>query len=153
EQADIGEQLELEPQLALLAGRAGLGGARRLIPRGLEVDVAAPAGAAARDGDASAGLGGIRRLHARGGVEDQGADRHFERETGAARAVLILVAAVLAALRLVVAAILEVEQRREVGVGNDEDAPAVAAIAARRSAAWYTILAPERGGAIAAVSS
>ena len=38
EQADIGEQLELEPDRALLAGSAGLGLRRCLIPWGFEVD-------------------------------------------------------------------------------------------------------------------
>src|SRR5262249_43050805 len=78
--------------------------------------------------------------------------RHAQRQVRARRTVLVLVAPVLAALRLVVPAILEVEQRRQLVVRDDDDAAAVAAIAARRSAAWYTILAPERRGAIAAVS-
>ena len=53
EQADVGEQLELEADGALLAGRARLGLARRPVGRRREVDVAAAALAALGD-DAAA---------------------------------------------------------------------------------------------------
>ena len=49
EQPDVGEQLELEADVALLARRARLGLARRAIGRRREVDVAAPALAALGD--------------------------------------------------------------------------------------------------------
>ena len=48
DEADVGEQLEVQPQRPLLAGQAALGEPRRLPDGGLEARVAAPARAAAR---------------------------------------------------------------------------------------------------------
>ena len=49
DEADVGDQPELEPEPALLAGLALLGVLRRLVGGRLEVGVAEPAAAAARD--------------------------------------------------------------------------------------------------------
>src|SRR5262249_48479310 len=138
------------PNHARLARRARLAGTRRLIPRRLEVDVAAAAGAALREDHARAVLGEIGELIV--ALEDDRPDRHLHHEVLTRRAVLILVAAVLAAPRLVGAPVLEVEKRRRMRIGDEPHAAAVAAVASRRSTAWYTILAPERGGTITAVA-
>ena len=54
DEADVGEQLQLEPQILFLARLAGLHFARRPIRRRREVRVAHAAAAAARDEDALA---------------------------------------------------------------------------------------------------
>src|SRR5262245_42536593 len=152
EQADVGQELELEPERALLAGRPGGGDPRGAVPCGGEVDVALAALAAARGDEAGARRVEIEQPLAAVDVMHDGADRHPQDELLAALAVLILVAAVLPALRLVVAAVLVVEERRELRVGDDHHAAAVAAVAARRSAARNVRLAPEGDAAVAAVA-
>src|SRR5690606_34730526 len=152
EEPDVGQELELEAARALLAGGAGGGDARRAVVRGGEVDVALPAGAAARGDEAGARRVEIGQALAGVGVEHHGADRHAEHEVLAAAAVLILVAAVLAARRLVVAPVLEVEQRAELRVGDQDDAAAVTAVAAGRAAARHVRLAAEGDAAVAAVA-
>ena len=99
EQADVGHHLELEPQVLLLPGFAGLGAARRAVVRRREVDVAAPAAAAARDDDALARGVDVEEELVRLHVEPLRADRHVDDEIAPALAVLILAAPVLAALR------------------------------------------------------
>src|SRR5262249_17984142 len=135
---------------AFFARRAGLCRLRGLIPRRREVDVALAADAALREHEARAVAVEIdERLVV---FVDHGADGHLDDQILAGRAVLILVAAVLAAVGLVVALVLEVEQRRQRVVGDDDHAATVAPVAAGRATAWYTILAPERSGAVAAVA-
>src|SRR5262249_30271505 len=148
--ADVREQLELEPHGALFAQRAGLCRAWGLVPRGGEVDVALAAHAALREHEARAIRIEIDQRLVR--FVDHRPDRNLDHEVVAGGAVLILVAAVLAAVRLVVALVFEVEQRRQRVIGHDDDAASVAAVAAGWTAAWYTILAPERGGAVSAVA-
>jgi hypothetical protein len=67
-------------------------------------------------------------------------------------AVLVLVASVLAALGLVVPPVLEVEQRRQLAVGDHHDRAAVATVAARRAAARDAVFAPHRRRAVAAIA-
>src|ERR1043165_465020 len=86
-------------------------------------------------------------------VVDHRADGDAEAQIRTGRAVLILVAAILAALGLVVPLVLVVEQRRQVRVGDDDDAASVAAVTARWATARHTILAAHGGGSVAAVAS
>ena len=94
----VGEQLQPELEVGLLAGEAGLGKARSLPGRRREVPVAAPAPAAARDRDARAGhdeVGDDLVVD-----EDLRPDRDLQLDVVAVCAVLARAAPVLAAPRL-----------------------------------------------------
>ena len=103
DEADVGEQLQLEPQILLLARFARLHLARRPIGRRREVRVAHAAAAAARDEHALAFGGEIREQRVRlvrvaGLLVDERADRHGELEIVAALAGAVRSLAVVAAL-------------------------------------------------------
>jgi hypothetical protein len=153
EQADVGDQLQLEAQAELLAWEAGLRVARRLIGGALEVGVAAAAAATAGDDNARARFGEIGDDLAGVGVADDGAERHLRHDVVAAVAVLILAAAVLAALRRQERLILEVEQRGHAEVDLEDDVAAITAIAAVRPALFLVLLVQEAEAAGAAVAA
>src|SRR5262249_38349137 len=150
--ARVGQELQLEAHGALLARRARLGGARRGVPRRFEMDVAAPAVAAARDDRARPRLVEVVEHLARVGVHHDRPERHLDDEVLAGLAVLVAVAARLAALGAVVLLVLEIEERGQLLVGDEHHAAAVAAVAARRAAAGNVRLAPEGRDAVAAVA-
>ena len=104
DQADVGEQLQLEPEMPLLAGLAGLVLARGAIGRRREVGVAQSAAAAFRDEDALARLrqvGEHLRGIRHGGIVhvDECADRDGDVEVVALAAGLQRACAAAAALR------------------------------------------------------
>ena len=76
EQADVGEQLELQLQRALLALAARRGLARRAVDRALEMHVAQAALAALGDQQALAVRGEVADDLVGVDVDDHGADRH-----------------------------------------------------------------------------
>jgi hypothetical protein len=152
EQADVGEQLQLQPDVALLALGAGGGLARRAVERALEVHVALAAVAAAGDQQALAVLHQVADDLVGGDVHHLGADRHADHHVLAGLAVHLAAHAVLAALGAELALVAEVDQRVEVLVGHQPDAAAVAAVAAVRAAERDELLAPEAHAPVAAVA-
>ena len=95
---DVGEHLELEPQLAALAGLARLGAARRPVVGRREVDVAAPALAPFGHDHALAALGDVEsELAACSASKHLRAHRHAHLEVLAAAPVAVFALAVLAA--------------------------------------------------------
>ena len=85
-------------------------------------------------------------------VDHDRADRDGNHPVLAALAVHLAAHAVLAALRLELALVAEVDQGVEVFVGLDPDVAAVAAVAAVGPAQRDELLAPEAHAAVAAVS-
>src|SRR5690606_16701742 len=152
EQADIGQYLELELELAMLAFFARRALARRAVGAGLEVQVAETALAAARDQLALAVAGQVGDQYAGIGVGNDGADRNAQFQVVAALAVAIRAAPVLAALGAEVARVAVVDQRIDIAVGNRIDAAAAAAVAAVRAAEGDELLTAKRGHAVAAVA-
>ncbi len=75
DQADVGQQSELESQLARFALLAGLGAARRLVGGCREAGVAAPAASAARDHRLGVRDREVGEQLAALGVDDAGAGR------------------------------------------------------------------------------
>ena len=148
DEADVGEQLEVQLDAALLARQALLGQPRRLPHRRLEARVAAPPGAAARDRDL---LAGTHEVEPRAvPALDLGAGRHRDDQRLAVRAVALGALAVAAALGAEVHAPaegLEVAQRV---VAAQHDVAAAAAVAAVGPALGHVRLAAEGQGAVAA---
>ena len=93
EQPDVRHHLELEPQLALLAGQARHRLARRAVGAALEPGIAPPALAALGDQQALAGVDHIAQLLFCIDIDDNGADRDGNFEICATRAGAILAAA------------------------------------------------------------
>src|SRR5437867_319521 len=152
DQADIGQQLQLQPQAALFAGTAGLMFRRRLVRGGGETGVAAAAPASVCYQEPLAGRGEVVELLSALGVVDHRADRRLELDR------LPLVPAAVAALAMASALgfMLGVETEMQKGVlvlsGDQINVPAAASIAAARTAARNIFFPPESQTAISAVS-
>ena len=152
DEADIGDEFEFELEAALLAFGAGLGVARGLVGGGWEVPVAAAALAAAGDDDALAGLVEVGQEDAVLGVVDERAGRDGDDEVLAVLAVHLLAHGRLAALGVPVVLAGEIEEGVFVRVGEEDDAAAVAAVAAIGAALGDVLFAAERDAARAAVT-
>ena len=152
DQAGVGDELQPQPDPALLAGLAGIGVARRAVGRRLEMRVAEAAVAALGQHDALADLGEVGDQRLLVFVENLRADRHLEHHVVAAGAVQVLALAGDAGLRLEVLRVAVVDQRVEAVDRLDHDVAAAAAVAAARAAVLDELLAPERDAAVAAVA-
>ena len=146
----VGEELEAELDLPLLAGQADLGEARRLPARPREVLVAAPAGAALRHDNARAHLREV------GGellaLEDLRPDGNGEHRVVSLRAVRATAAARSAATRT---QLLVRPHAREVAppkVGDEHDVTAVAAVSPIGPAAGHVLLPAKVDRAVAAAA-
>ncbi len=153
DQADVGDQLELQVGGPLLAGLALLPLARRAVDGGGEVLVPESALAAARDADDGARLDEVAQDHAGGRVAHGRAGRNVERQVFPVLAGAVAAAALAAVARGIDRARREIQQRRHVRVRAQEDGAAVAAVAAVRPAALDVLLPPERAAAVAAFSA
>jgi hypothetical protein len=129
---------------------AGVGAPRRLVGRGLEVDVAPAAVAAAGEQDALAGFGEVGDHRLAILVEDLGADRHLEHHVGRARTGALLAHAAAAVLREEMLLVAVVDQGVEPACGLGPDVAALAAVAAVGAAELDELLAPEADAAVAA---
>src|SRR5690606_34624903 len=152
EQADVGQQLELQSQQPLLALLARRELPRRAVGRALEVHVAKAALAAPGHEQAVAVAGHVAADLVGGDVDDLGADRADDRGVLAALAVALLAHAVLATLGAEPLLVAEVDQGVEVLRRLQPHAAAVAAVATVRPAERDELLAPETDAAVAAVS-
>ena len=148
----IGDQLQLEPQPALLAHLALLGERRRPAPVRQEPGVAPPASAAGRGHPAVAFVHEVgEHLPAR--APHHGALGNRNDQVAARRAVALLAHAVGAVGRPPMRVVLEAEQRSDVAVGHQPDVATLAAVAAVGPALGDVRLAPERNRARAAVTT
>ena len=152
DQADIGQQLQLQAQVALFAGLAFFMLARRLMDRGCEARVAASAATAASNDDTLVGMREVVHQFAGDFVVDDGADRNLQDDALALAAGLVGAFAVTAALGLVFGIEAEVHQRVVALAGFHDDVAAVPAVAARGPAARHEFLATEGHAAVAAVA-
>src|SRR5208282_5620826 len=153
DQAHVGQETQFEAQVALLAGLAVFEFARGLVPGFCEVLVAAAAAPAARGQKTDARLGEVEEYFAGIVVVDQRADGNFKQGVGAGLAVAVGAQAVTPGVRAKLAVEAVAQEGVVVGIGNDRDAAALAAVAAGRAAAGHKFLAPEGNAAAAAVSS
>ena len=151
EQPRVGEHPELEPQLALLRRRGGLGAPRRPVGGCREVTVAASSPAAPGDDRALARGPQIGELLARAGVVHERPGGDPQHEIASPRPVLILAAPVLPALRAQQLGIGQVEERAQPLIDEEDDVAPVAPVATARSAAGHVLLAPEARAAPAAL--
>ena len=152
DEPDVGDEPELEPQLAILARLALLGVARRSMGGRREVDVAQPAAPAAGDHHPLAGGDEVRDQVAAALVEDAGPRRHGQLELGPGLAMPPRSAAAAAGTGLEVVLEAEVRQGRLPGVDAQVDRSATAAISAIRPAPRDVRFASERRGTVATVA-
>ncbi len=150
DEPDVGQQLEVQLDHALVAGQAALGQPRRLPHGRLEARVAAAARPAARDGDllARAHEVVVRPVPAR----DLRAGRHRDDQLLAVRAVPLGALAVAAPLGAEVRAPAEALEVAQVVVAAQHDVAAGAAVAAVGAALGHVRLPPEGQAAVAARS-
>ena len=150
-QADVGDELQLELDPALLAGRALLGVRRGAMGGRREVDVAAAAAAAAATTRRVSASSSSPTQSPVGVRADDGAGRHADDDVRG-------VPAMRPASRCrgrprrgaEVDLALEVAERGHAGVDDEDDAAALAAVAAVGAAARHVRLAPEGRRAVAA---
>src|SRR5262245_9520699 len=136
----------------LLALLAGIGVARRLVGRGLELGVAEAAIAAAEQHDAVAGLREIGDQALALRIEDLGAGGHGEHDIGALGAGAVLAHAVAALLRLEMLLVAVVEQGVEVRHAFDNDVAAFAAVAAVGATELDELPPPEADAPVTSVA-
>src|SRR5438477_3372126 len=151
DQADVGDELEVQRHRLLNSREAGLGVVRRLAARALEVHVAPAAGTSGRDHLRGPGLVEVRDQGA-ALVQDHGADRHLEREVGAAFPGLASAFAVLSGGSLPARAPRVLGEVRHPGRGPHDDRAAAPAVSTVGTATRYERLMPEGGRALAAVT-
>src|SRR5262249_43137031 len=133
-------------------GNAGIGAPGGLVGRGLEALVAAAALAALGRDPPEAGLDEVGKHVAGLGILDDGAGRDLDRQVLAILAGRGLAAPLPALPGAEHFLGLEVEQRPLVRVDQENDAAALAAVAAVRAALRDVLLAPKRNRAGAAVA-
>jgi hypothetical protein len=126
----IGQQFQPQPDPHFLPRPARPGLARRAVGAGLVAGVAAPAIAAAQQGDALAGLDQVCQHGFAIVVEHLRADRHLDDKIVAARAGAVLARAAHAALRLEMLGVTEIDQGIEAGHRLEHDIAALAAFTA-----------------------
>src|SRR5690606_13737548 len=152
EQAHVGQQLQLQPQVALLAGLARGGLPRRAVDRALEVHVAQAALATAGHQQAVAVAHQVADHLVGVDVDHLGAHRDLDDDVLAPLAVARLAQAVLAALGADDALVAEVAERVEVARGLQPHVAAVATVPTVGTAERDELLAPESDAAVAAVA-
>ncbi len=151
-QADVGDQLQLERDAARLGFAAGGVLAGGLVGGAFEAGVSLAAASAAGGDDALARRGQVFEDVAVNRVADDGAGWDAEEEVFGAAAVAVGAAAVLAALGAPAFAMGEGGEAVDAGLGHQDDAAAVAAVAAVGPAAGDVLLAAEAHAAVAATA-
>ncbi len=147
EQPHVGQQLQRETELALLAGLAGIGLPRRTIHARLEARIAAPALAAFRHQQPVAVVGQIAEHLAGVEVRDDGALGHLDDQVGARRARHVLARPAAPAFGAEPPLHAKVGQRVDAFARDEIDAAAVTAVAAVRAAARDELLATKADAA------
>ena len=152
DQADVGEQFQLDHQPALLARLPRGSLARRPVGGGGEAGVAQPAAAAGGGEKGLFGLGQVGEHNAAVRILDDRAERHADDAVLAAPAVLVAALAAAAVVRPEVGPVTEIDERAQVAVGHQKDVPALAAIAAVGPAPGHEFFPPETDAAVTAVT-
>src|SRR6266849_328668 len=150
-QADIGQKFQLEAKMALFARKSVFMFARGLMPGLGKVLIAASTAATVGDQYALAGAGEVgygRALI----VEDQRADGNLQDHVTTGMTGAVGAFAMAATIGLEFAIVTVAEQRVVVNVGFEIDAAAMAAVAARGTAAGHVFFPPEGHATIAAVA-
>ncbi|MND42848.1 hypothetical protein D3C80_336320 [compost metagenome] len=152
QQANVGQHLQLQLEVAGLA-RLALGGlARRAVGAGLEAGVAQAVPAALGHQQALTGLGQVADDFLGGGIDDGGAHRHRQDQVIALASGAVLAAAVLATLGVETAGVAVVHQGIEVGIGLHEHGAAIAPVTTVGAALLNEFFATETHQAVAAVA-
>ena len=149
-QAHVRQQLQLQLDLQLLAGGAGLGEPGHLPGGGGKVGVA-PAALAALGDDLGLVAGHVRQQAAGLGVLDKGAAGHGDHQVRGAFAKAPVAPAVLPPLGGVLALVAEIRQSGEVVVHLEHNAAAPAAVAPIGTAGGHVLLPVEGDGAVSPV--
>ncbi len=152
QQPHIGQHLEFETQLAMLALLSLGRFARCAIHAGFEVQIAQAALPAAGDDDLLAVLHQIGDELIRFGIKDQRANRHAQHLVVATGAVLIRAAPVLAVASAMQLGKPKVHQRVQIDICASDDMSAAPAVTAIRPAKGNEFLTAKRHAAVAAVS-
>ena len=148
DEADVGDDLELEAYVELVTGLPQQREAGCLALRRGQRGVAETAPAAAGDHHRRAGTDEVGE-HVALAVLDQGAAGHGQDEVLAVGAVAVRAGAMTAVLGLATRAVVVVHQRGDVGVDLEDDRPAGTAVAAVRTTERLELLAVHRGHAVA----
>src|SRR5208283_4630937 len=151
-EADIGQQLQLQPKLAFFAGAPRFMLARRLVRRSGKLSVAASATSATRNHNAFIGAREIVHHLARIFVVYDRPNRHLQHDPFAVAPGFLRSLAVPSTLGGVFGIKTEMYQRVMLLARFHPDIAAAAAIAARRPASRNELLPPERHAAVAAIS-
>ena len=152
DEADVGEKLQFQAEVAFFAGAAVFVFARSLMRGGGELRIAASAAAAVGDDDALVGTGEVPDFLAGFFVVDDGADRNFQDDVFAVAAGFVGAFAVASALGFVFGIEAEMDERVVALAGFHDDVAALAAVAAGGAAAGNEFLAAEGQAAVAAVA-
>src|SRR5262249_16621717 len=152
-EACVGDQLEAQPDPALLAGPAGIGAARRAVGRTLVVRVAEAAVAAHHEHRALAGLHEVEQHGLMVLVEHLGPDGNAQHQGLARRAGAVAPRAAAAVLRGEMLLVAAVDESVEVGGGPEHAVAAAAPVAAVGAAELDELLPPEARRARAAVAA
>src|SRR6185436_6506860 len=154
DEADVREELQPQPEYALLAREARFGAPRRAIRRGCERRVSSASSSAARDEHAVSDVAqvGQRNQFVAMLVVDDGPRRNLEFHVRAAVTGAVGAQAVLAALRVEFWMETVGDERVLVLTGDEVDRSARTAVPAVRAAARYAHLAAEGHAAVAAVA-
>src|SRR5690606_16677560 len=152
DQTSIGNQFEPQPDPLLLAGQAGIGTARRLVGRRLEMQVAEAAVAALEEQHALADFGqvGDQRLVVL--LQHLRANRNAQHDIGTLGAIALLAHAMATGLCLEMLAVTIVDQRVEAIDTFYPDVATATAVAAVRSTELDELLAAERNRSGTAVA-
>ena len=149
DEADVGDHLELEDDLELVAGLAEQREAGGLALGGGQRRVAEAAAAALGDDQLGARSDHVGQ-HVAGAVGDHGAVRDRQDQVGAVGAVAVAAGTVAAVLAAPLRAVVVVDQRGDVGVDPQDHRATGAAVAAVGATERLELLAVHRGDAVAA---
>src|SRR5438093_561522 len=152
DEAGVRNQLQPQPDPALLAFLAGIGVARRAVGGGFEMRVAEAAIAAFGEHEFFAELGEVMDQRFAVLIKNLRADRHFQHDRFAVGTMAILAHAIGALRRLEVLLVAIVDQRVQPVDHLDDDVAATAAIAAGWAAELDVLLAAERHAAVTTVA-
>ncbi len=149
---DIGEELELEPDLSAHTGLAGLGTTRGSVVRRRELDVPAPAAAPLRGDELRTGLVEVGEESSAFVIVNLSSDRDLDPHVGAGFSELILAAPVLTTFGPDDLAESKVEESGHPVVSLKDQASAPAPVPSRRTSEGHELLPAKRDAAVAAIA-
>ena len=150
-EADVGDHLQLEADVELVAGLAEEGEPGGLALGAGQRGVAEPAATALGDDELAAGAHHVGEHLAVGGHHDR-AVGDGQHQVGAVPAVLVVTRTVAAVLGLAPRAVVVVDERRDVGVDPQDHRAARAAVATVGATQRLELLAVHRGDTVAAAA-